>query len=410
MQRVTDRPRTWRISAHAALATTLAAAVVAGCGQNPASTSPSASAAPTPARTIDLARPPGSLSPGAEIEFLVESMAANVRIGNRTDYLALVDLTDPGFALEHRRLADEWSGLHPVPDYALSVADLEIEGETAIGSLTATWTNFEGDARTARWLGSFERGGSGPSGGSGANGWRYAGEVWETTEVPHFKVRIAPGLETELDRVTEDLPAVYDHVTDALDYVPGAPLVIKLYADGPALAANTLLSLPDIRGWNEPGEALKLRVDPEDPYMTPVIAHEMTHFASFDRAGTKRTKMPWWLDEGLATYVSRKFDTIQSDSDPALETVAAWQADGTLVDWDRMAVYETTPMELWRNVYPQGYAMVRFVTQRFGRDARNAWLAKMASEMDIDAATPAVLGLSFDDLDNAFREWLTQIH
>ncbi|HET9852985.1 MAG TPA: hypothetical protein VFP56_10825, partial [Candidatus Limnocylindrales bacterium] len=64
----------------------------------------------------------------------------------------------------------------------------------------------------------------------------------------------------------------------------------------------------------------------------------------------------------------------------------------------------------WRNVYPQGYAMVRFVTQRFGRDSRNAWLAKMATEMDIDAATPAVLGLSFDDLDSAFREWLTQIH
>ena len=404
---MTDRPGTWRTRAQAALATTLAAAVVAGCGQSPASIAPSASAAPTPAPTITLTRPPGSLSPSAEIEFLVASMAANVRIGNRSDYLALVDLTDPGFALEHSRLADEWSGLHPVPDYALTVADVEIDGDTATGSLTATWTNFEGDARTATWLGSFGRGGSGGTGGSG---WRYAGEVWETTDVPHFEVRIAPGLEAELPRVTADLPAVYDHVTDALDYVPGASLVIKLYADGPDLAANTLLSLPDIRGWNEPGEALKLRVDPEDPYMTSVIAHEMTHFASFDRAGTKRTKMPWWLDEGLASYVARKFDTIQSGSDPALETVAGWQADGTLVDWDRMAVYETTPMELWRNVYPQGYAMVRFVTQRFGRDARNEWLAKMATEMDIDAATPAVLGVSFEDLDKGFREWLTQIH
>jgi hypothetical protein len=404
MQRMTGRPWTWRMRWRAVLATTLAAAVLAGCDQNLGSTPPSASAVPTPAPTTNLTRPPGSLSPSAEIGFLVESMAANVRIGNRTDYLALVDLIDPGFAREHSRLADEWSGLHPVPDYTLRVEDLEIEGATATGSLTATWTNFEGDARTATWLGSFGRG------GSGSSGWRYAGEVWETTDVPHFEIRIAPGLDAELPRVTEDLPAVYDHVTDALDYVPGAPLVIKLYADGPALAANTLLSLPDIRGWNEPGEALKLRVDPEDPYMTPVIAHEMTHFASFDRAGTKRTKMPWWLDEGLASYVARKFDTIQSDSDPALETVAAWLADGTLVEWDRMAVYETTPMELWRNVYPQGYAMVRFVTQRFGRDSRNAWLAKMATEMDIEAATPAVLGLSFDDLDSAFREWLTQIH
>ena len=144
--------------------------------------------------------------------------------------------------------------------------------------------------------------------------------------------------------------------------------------------------------------------------MTPIIAHEMTHFVSFDRAGTKRTKMPWWLDEGLAVYVSRKFDTIKTDTDPATETVAAWLADGRLVDWDRMAVYETTPQELWPNVYPQGYVMVRFVSTRFGPDLRNAWLAKMATEMDIDAATPAVLGMSFDDLDKAFREWLTQVH
>jgi hypothetical protein len=54
--------------------------------------------------------------------------------------------------------------------------------------------------------------------------------------------------------------------------------------------------------------------------------------------------------------------------------------------------------------------MVRFVSTRFGRDMRNAWLAKMATEMDVEGATQAVLGLSFDDLDKAFREWLTQIH
>ena len=54
--------------------------------------------------------------------------------------------------------------------------------------------------------------------------------------------------------------------------------------------------------------------------------------------------------------------------------------------------------------------MVRFVSSRFGHDLRNQWLAKMATEMEIDAATPAVLGMSFDDLDKAFREWLTQVH
>jgi hypothetical protein len=314
-----------------------------------------------------------------------------------------VDQSDAAFALEHGRLADEWSSLHPAPDYALSVDGLEITpgGDAATGSLTATWTNFQGEARTATWVGQFTR---------GSDGWRYAGEVWTTTEQPHFTIKVAPGAESFVEHVTQDLPAIYDYVTDTLAYVPTHPLVIKLYADPEALGANTLLSLPNINGWNEPGEALKLRVNDEDPYLTPTIAHEMTHFTSFDRAGTQRTKMPWWLDEGLASYVARKFDLIQTGEDTATAAVAAWLADGSFVEWDRMAVYETTPQELWRNVYPQGYVMVRYVTTTYGRDKRNEWLAKMATEMDIDGATPAVLGVSFDDLDKGFREWLTQIH
>ena len=71
-----------------------------------------------------------------------------------------------------------------------------------------------------------------------------------------------------------------------------------------------------------------------------------------------------------------------------------------------MAVFEETPVELWEFVYPQGYAMVAFVTERFGADRRNDWLAAMATEMDIDAATPAELGRSFDRLDAGFRDWL----
>ena len=383
------------------LALVLVAALVAACGSLTPAGSTAPTAKPTPLGTVSLTPPPGSLAPTAAIEFLVARMSEAVRLRDRDGYLAMIDLSEPHFALEHTRLADEWSGLHPVRDYTETVEGLDVEGDSTTGTLSATWTNSEGEVRTASWLGTFT---------NGPTGWRYAGEVWETTTVPHFLIKVAPGLEDRVAKITPDLPAVYAHVTDSLDYTPTADLQIKLYADPTALAANTLLSLPDIRGWNEPGEALKLRWDSEDPFLTGVIAHEMTHFTAFDRAGTKRTKMPWWLDEGLATFVARKFDTIKNTTDPAIETVAAWNANGELVDWDKMAVFETTPMALWRNVYPQGYAMVRFVSDRFGRDLRNQWLAKMATEMDIEAATPAVLGMSFHDLDNAFREWLTQIH
>jgi hypothetical protein len=326
-------------------------------------------------------------------------MAEAVRSGERDRYLALVDLTDPVFAVEHTRWADDWSGLHPVREYALELSNLEVSGGSATGTLTASWSfdpAVSGEPpRTAPYAVRFTNGGE---------GWRYAGEAWTSTEVPHFVIRVAPGFEAMAPAIADDLPVVYGDVTAALGYEPRGTLEIKLYADGTSLVANTLLSLPVIAGWNEPGEALKLAHRVDGPPLAPTIAHELTHFIMFDRAGTQRTRMPWWLDEGVATLVGSYVDA--SRAELQLAQVVAWEAEGALAPWDAMAVFENTPVELWEFVYPQGYAMARFVTERFGADRRNAWLAAMATDMDIDAATPAELDLTFDELDADFRDWL----
>ena len=167
----------------------------------------------------------------------------------------------------------------------------------------------------------------------------------------------------------------------------------------------TLLSLPDIHGWNEPGEALKVRLDPLVPSLTPAIAHEFTHFAVFDRADTQRSRMPWWLDEGLATFVAVPYDA-PGRGDERLATVREWADEGSLADWSLMSVFETTPQNLWQYVYSQGYALVRFVTETYGADQRNVWLAIMATESEIDPATVDALGLTFSELAADFEAWL----
>jgi hypothetical protein len=202
------------------------------------------------------------------------------------------------------------------------------------------------------------------------------------------------------------LPDVYDLVTSSLDYAPAGSMQIKVYADPDALVANTLLSLPPIRGWNEPGEALKLFFESGDTSVASVVAHEFTHFVLFDRADTKRTRMPWWLDEGTASFVARSLEQPSGGADVRLEQVAAWATTNELAPWAEMAVFEETPLDLWRFVYPQGYAMVAYVTDEYGDAKRNAWLAAMATTMTIDQATPATLGVSFDELDAGFRAWI----
>jgi hypothetical protein len=371
--------------------------LAAGCGPAPVP-SGAASIAPSTVASASPSAPAASSGTAAEVQALLDRMAAAVLAGDRDGYLALVDLADPVFALEITRWADDWSSRNPVSTYSLELADLQEDGESATGLLTVQWAFDPSVASEPPRITTFPA-----SFSVRAGGWRYTGEAWTSSEVPHFVLRVAPGLEAAAPDIADVLPGIYGDVTAEVGHEPSGTLEIKLYANANALVANTLLSLPTIRGWNEPGEALKLVHDPQGPPLAPTIAHELTHFIGFDRAGTRRSRMPWWLDEGIATYVA---STIEGPAGDRLAQVIAWEAEGALAPWERMAVFEETPVELWEYVYPQGYAMVVFVTERFGADRRNAWLAAMATEMDIDEATPAELGHRFDRLDAEFRDWL----
>ncbi len=326
-------------------------------------------------------------------------MEAAVLACDTAAYFEQVDQTDLIFALEHTRWADEWARAPLVETYALAVDELRVAGDNATGRLTVTWRTLSADeATTAEFPVRFTRGEDGD--------WRYAGELWEDQPAEHFLIRAQPGLDEAAARVRAVLPDVYTHVTRSLDYTPSGHMQIKLYDSVEALVANTLLSLPPIHGWNEPGESLKLYAGPNG---TPesAVAHEFTHFLEFDMAGTARSRLPWWLSEGLAVYVANDFAPNASTT-AQLDLVAEWSADGSLAPWNTLSVFETTPPELWRYVYPQGYAFVTFVTEVYGVEQRNTWLKAMSTEMDLDEATPAVLGRSFEALDEEFRAWLAE--
>ena len=329
-----------------------------------------------------------------EIVALVAAMEGAVLAGDRDAYLALIDLSDPVFAAEHTHFADDWIA-NPPTAYILSIADVVVDGAAATGALTVNWEAAEQDMRRAELAVRFTQ-------VDGA--WRYAGEDWVTQEVEHFRIHVAPGLEAEFPVISESLPDIYEYVTTHFAWVPTTDMEIKVYTGPAELVAMTWLSLPDIRGWNEPGEALKLQLDPASS-PTSTIAHEFTHFLEFNRAGTQRSRMPWWLSEGIASFFGYHYQEPGS-AELRIQQVRDWAANGELADWDAMAIFEETPLELWTNVYAQGYAFAAFVTDTYGEAQRNQWLAAMAVDSEIADATQDVLGMSFADLDAQFVEWL----
>lgn len=335
----------------------------------------------------------------AAIQTLVEAMTEAVFAQDRDTYLSYVDLSDPVFALEHSRWVDEWATTTPVDRFSLAVDNIRVRGEEATAKMTMKWALRPDTSYVqADYPVRFTR----DSGGT----WRYAGEYWIMYEAGvKFRVLFTPGREDVAYTLIDLLPDVYDHVTDSLHYQPSDVTEIKLYENSEAIVANTLLSLPPISGWNEPGESLKLVIRPDDGYMQSVLAHELTHKLTFDMAGTAHGQFPWWVEEGIAQYVASEYWEYGRASE-TLAAVIQWQEHGQLADWDTISDFKTTPQPLWRYVYPQGFAFIVYVTETFGESARNDWLRDMAGEMDVYAASEAVFDQSFETLVNGFEAWL----
>lgn len=333
------------------------------------------------------------------IAAVVDAMQAAIRSRDQDRYLAHMDFSDPVFALEHTRFIVNWAERDVVQAVSLAVGDLTVNGNTAFGEMTVNWTRKpDGLQRIARFPVEFRRY---PDGN-----WRYAGEQWVSTAADHFVIKSVPGQESRAAEIAPTLPQIYNVATAELGFVPQTDMQIKLYTSMEALVATIQFSLPNIAGWNEPGEALKLH-DRRGSSPTAVIAHEFAHFLTFEMAGTAHGRAPWWLEEGIAVFVQTRFEP-EAGIKRRLAQVREWALQGKLAAWDEMSDFEQTPEALWRNVYPQGFAMIYYVTETYGKDRRNAWIRAMVEGKDIGAATQATFDISFATLSADFETWIKQ--
>lgn len=335
-----------------------------------------------------------------QIAELVQNMAGAVQSQDQARYLSYVDLSDPVFALEHARWSEEWARGDIVTDYRLSVSKVRLVKDGALAELKMSWRTAADNKRHRATLPvRFRQGQDGQ--------WRYAGEAWVTMGAGLFSVHSPPGAGSVAEDVTAMLPEIYAYVTGSLDYEPVGPVEVKFYDTKEALAATTLLSLKPIAGWNEPGEAIKLYRKKEPDRLRATLTHEMAHMVHFAPCAPGPCTMPWWMMEGLAEYTQLEFQP-NGDREDYIEQVQAWAADGELVPWEDISDFEATPVELWAHVYAQGYVMVRYVTESYGMEARNAWWQAVEASDDIETGTRLTLGLSLEELHSGLLDWLSK--
>jgi hypothetical protein len=235
--------------------------------------------------------------------------------------------------------------------------------------------------------------------------WRFAGERWNEVKSEGVRVLYADGLDETAKRVAEVLPEVRAHVHEGFGLVIEREQTVKLYNSMRVLQESIYLSYTDpLSGWNEPGEAIKLLSGKRSGAgeLKMLLAHEYGHVATFEMGGSA-SAAPWWVLEGVAElaaekYAGRSFERL----------VHRWAQEDKLAPWDRLADFHNTTEGDMVFVYNQGHHMLAYITQRFGRDARNTWIRAMAQGSSLEDATAKALGETFAQLDQEWRQSLAE--
>lgn len=343
------------------------------------------------------------------IESLVADMEAAAIAADRDGYLRHVVTHDRRFRIEQEHWADDLLEHKPL-ELAWTAHDITPIGDTrAEATLRLTYRMVSGHAavpggKTAQWRAAFEYldpDGDGPE----PSRWLYAGDLWITLPADGFVVKHLPGDEDLAHLIREIFPIAKSHVDRGFEIVNDDPQEIKLYRDMEHLKASVYLGMPDewLGGWNEPGESIKFMTTYANTRAkwTRAFAHEYGHVATWE-LGPLAHKMPWWACEGVAEVAAEAF--FDEAERQALEgAVRRLAARGQLADWNDISDYRTTRANLKWQAYVQGWHFVGFVSDRFGRAGRNAWLRRMAQGDTVEQATLTALDMTFTDLDAQWR-------
>ncbi len=353
----------------------------------------------------------------SQVEATLAEMSRAALAADKDAFLSHVAQDDPFFATEWRHWAEQLPAAKP-DEFALTIGD----GPSVFDTTRAEFP------LVMSWLIT-----SGPKDSWGAGGakrsvtfppvvfttedpgkrtlpahWLFRGEKWERRECDGFVICYLPGSEKVVHEVFQAFPVARDHDNEGFQVHP-RPQVLKLYASMAHLQASVYLNMPDhvLGGWSEKDESIKFMTTYTQGVRdwTKAYAHEYGHVCTWELGPLPR-KLPWWAEEGVAELAAQEFRPgywNQLDADMRRRS-----KEGRLAAWDDLSDYITTKPHLKHTAYVQGNHMVGYISQRWGREGRNAWLRSMAAGTSLDEATHRCLGRSFEQLDREWRESLAK--
>jgi len=228
-----------------------------------------------------------------------------------------------------------------------------------------------------------------------------------TVDGQPFRIRYAKGEKAILERyVPRMLEEAWGSMVKRYKFTPKTPVAIELYADEENFSVRTS-GLPNvgIQGVCF-GQTLALMSPSAGPFnWGNVLWHELGHVFAIQES---KNHVPRWYTEGLSEYetIVRRPEW-QREEDPAL--YAALKA-GRIphVEGFNRAFTHVDSVEDVTMAYYAASQIIVFLVDHYGWDKTVAMLPHWGKGERTKEVVKASLGVSVDDVDKAYREWLSQ--
>lgn len=349
------------------------------------------------------------MSPQERVAESIHAMESAIIAGDLGAYMAQIDPEDVYFVHEQRAWVNDLAR-NPVSEFQIEPLEdliVGITGRAAMMKVRMHWTlSADEIERSIEMNAIFYPMGDEPDGP-----WRFAGRGWE------IQLDDETGIRVRADRKHQELasnvmmiaPEIAAQIEKDLDRTLSTPLSVKIYSTMQALQFSIAPGYLDpLSGWNEPGESIKIlgRDSMSADRVSTLLAHEIGHAVSFE-FGKDIIDAPWWSLEGIAELMTDRYRSTPPDD--RIVGIAKQVARGDRRSWDQLSDFKGEALNHTMYVYSQGWAMMRYITERYGSAARNEWFDAMGRGMDVHEATQMVFNISFADLDRAWEQEMIRI-
>ena len=224
-----------------------------------------------------------------------------------------------------------------------------------------------------------------------SRGWTEKSVRWAEAFLPQAKARVEARLGRQMEgRFTTVLVSDFRELRDVVRRLGGD--VENPHTRGVTLPSHRLIVVR--------GDVLFDAAGGDPRAVT--LTHEVAHLVLHRRPGLR---LPRWLDEGVAVWVSQEQLTFRDEAELSLLARA-----GGLYSFEGLEERFPESHNLTTIAYRQSHLMVVFLKEQYGAEAIVELLDRLEGDAPVQQALEVITGLSLEELEEDFVRWTASRH